>query len=252
MSLRLSLIVLSLPFLLTACPDQPPAKAKTKNTASAPKTEASAAKAVTPTNLLKASDGRSELTLPPHWRALGDVDSLNSDARLQLGSEQTSAAIAVFTDLKVDFDEMTLEKRNEQYMVQLSANMKRAKRKLGPRQLTVNGMPAIQYRVEFVNPDNVNMVAVLTSIEGEQCFYQMLYVSLQSELAQEQPSLDAALNSFRQVSKPLPPGSPAPAKPVVVAPSAAAPRTTLPAPVETATPTDTPSGGVQPIPVYKR
>ena len=245
MSLRLPLLTLLLPFFLMGCPEQPTAGAKkpAKNTASAPKAEASAAKAATPSNLLKASDGRSELTLPPHWIALNGPQSLNDDAKLQLGSQQTSAAIAIFTDQKMDFDGMTLDKRNEQYMAQLSANMKRAKRILGPRQLTINGMPALQYKAEFTNADNVNMAAVLTSIEGEQCFYQVLYVSLQSELEPEQPSLEATLNSFQQIKKPLPPGSTAPA-PVQATPVA-------PKQAEPATATETPSGGVQPIPVYK-
>lgn len=236
-------LYLMLSIFLSGCPEQQPGNAgKTTNkTASAPKKETSQpAAAAKPTNLLKASDGRSELTLPPHWIALGNTQSLNDEAKLQLASQQTSAAIAVFSDMKVDFDEMTLEKRNQQYMMQLSSSMKRIKRKIGPRQLVVNDMPALQYRTEFANPDGVNMVAILTSIEGEQCFYQVLYVSLLSEFDQEQPSLEAVLNSFHQTIKPLPPSSTPPVQPIPVAPTQTEPATATEAP-----------GGVQPIPVIK-
>jgi hypothetical protein len=150
---------------------------------------------VTPT-AITADDGKSQVTVPGTWQKLSN---LNDEADLQAGYPRQEQYLIVLTESKVDLVDIDLEAYAELILQKLTHNLQ-SPQISEPRNLTINGRPAIQYEVRGI-VKNLNVVYWLTSVEGAKHFHQVLAWTLASKVEANQPVLREVIESFHEVGQ---------------------------------------------------
>jgi hypothetical protein len=160
-------------------------------------------KAVSPVGPIEISstDGQCRLTVPPGWAA---DPELNASAELQVSNRKEELYSVVLTEARADFDEMSLEKYSRITRRALMKTLK-SPRPAGPKKLTIDGSPAVQYEINGVM-DGINVVYLHTIVEGKKNYFQLLAWTMKSKFEAEHPTLDKIVNSFHALD-------PAPSKP---------------------------------------
>jgi hypothetical protein len=154
------------------------------------------------TQVYHASDGRSSIAIPSHWsnmKAMGK--NLNEAATIQAGNEFQGVYLLVLTDSKADFGEGTTVRDYAKTMLAVSmAEMDDAKLVSGPRELRVDGRPAVQYEFTGVlKKERLKIHFLDTSIEGKDHFHRVFAWTVFSRFAEHRPTLDAAVASFHEI-----------------------------------------------------
>ncbi|MFL5801292.1 MAG: hypothetical protein ACJ8CR_06075 [Roseiflexaceae bacterium] len=150
---------------------------------------------VTPT-AITADDGKSQVTVPGTWQKLSN---LNDEADLQAGYPRQEQYLIVLTESKVDLVDIDLEAYAELILQKLTSSLQ-SPQISEPRNLTINGRPAIQYEVRGI-VKNLNVVYWLTSVEGAKHFHQVLAWTLASKVETNQPVLREVIESFHEVGQ---------------------------------------------------
>ncbi|HEX2259047.1 MAG TPA: hypothetical protein VHJ40_04815 [Actinomycetota bacterium] len=175
-----------------------------------------------------SSESGLEMKVPASWR---EDTALNAQADLQASNREAEAYALVIPDLKQEFvnpkleDFATMAKDNFIKGIQ-NPNV------TGPRQLTLNGKPAIRYEIQGV-AENVRVVYLMTLMETDSRFLQVIAWSLPDRLSENRPILEDVTASIRETrpaspSPPTAPGAPPAAPPQ--SPGAPAPAVPSPAP----------------------
>lgn len=145
------------------------------------------------TRVVKAKDGKSELTVPKHWRKAGKVKGLKH-ASLKIGNSARRQFVIVLTADKRNFAGFG-------EFVRLARDAARSEFKKvqvkGERKLTVNGMPAVRWHYA----GNANGVRILhwdTAVRGQDAFYQVIGITTPSHAKQSGPVIRRVLDSFRE------------------------------------------------------
>jgi hypothetical protein len=172
-----------------------------------------------------SSETGLQMKVPASWRK---DTALNAQADLQASNRDAEAYALVIPDLKQEFvnpkldDFATIAKDNFVKGIQ-NANV------TGPRPLTLNGKPAIRYEIQGV-ADNVRVVYLMTLLETDTRFLQVITWSLPDRLRENRPILEKVTASVRETrpaspsppaSPPGPPGQTPPGAPAAPAPSPA-------------------------------
>src|SRR5262249_30661017 len=130
------------------------------------------------------------------WRKL---QNLNEKADLQAGNPGQEQYLIVLTESKADLANVDLEKFAKLVLSGLTKHLE-SETVSAPRSLTINDRKAIQYEVRGTI-GKVNGVYWLTCVEGREDFHQVLAWTLVSMAEKNQPILDQAIMSFREVAK---------------------------------------------------
>lgn len=160
-----------------------------------------------------SSDSGLQMKVPASWR---EDRALNAQADLQASNRGAEAYALVIPDSKQEFVNQKLEdfattaKDNFLKGVQ-NANV------TGPKPLTLNGKPAIRYEVQGT-AENVRVVYLMTLMETESRFLQVIAWSVPDRLNENRPILEKVTASIREVR----PASPSPATSPGVSPAAPA------------------------------
>ena len=150
---------------------------------------------VAPTTIVSA-DGKSQISAPGTWRKL---DNLNEQADLQAGNPRQEQYLMVLTESKADLADVDLEAFAELVLGGLTGNLQSVTVS-EPRNITIGDRPAIQYEVRGTL-ERINGVYLLTCVEGQEDFHQILAWTLVSQAEQNLPVLDQAVSSFREVAR---------------------------------------------------
>lgn len=124
---------------------------------------------------LQSEDGNYSVMMPKHWK---EMDELNDEADLEMGRISQEKYMIALIESKMDLDynfEEWLEFTKE-VMLESVTNDKLSK----PVEVSVNGYPAIQY-VLSGTVDKVNVTYLLTYVDGENNYGQILCWSLKSK-----------------------------------------------------------------------
>lgn len=145
-------------------------------------------------NILKSNNDLSEITLPEGWK---EQKGLNEKADIQAADSLNNNFMIVLSESKLDFNEMTLDKHSE---ATRSILLKAIGNPVveGPTRLTINGFPAVQYKITG-SIDNLNPVYLHTTIETPKNFHQVLAWTLASKYEKNKPVLDKVIGSFKEV-----------------------------------------------------
>lgn len=145
------------------------------------------------TRVVKAKDGKSELTVPKHWRRPAKAKALKH-AALKIGNRDRRQFVLVFTADKRSFagfnDFVRVARdaaRSELKKVQVKSK----------RKLTVNGMRAMRWHY-VGSADGVRIVHWDTAVRGQDAFYQVIGITTSSHAKQSGPVIRRVLDSFRE------------------------------------------------------
>ncbi len=147
-------------------------------------------------NILKSNNGSSQITLLEGWK---EQKGLNEKAEIQAADSLNNNFIIVLSESKLDFNDMTIDKHSE---ATRSILLKAIGNPVveGPTRLTINGVPAVQYKITG-SIDNLNPVYLHTTIETPKNFHQVLAWTLASKYEKNKPVLDKVIGSFKEIEK---------------------------------------------------
>lgn len=145
-------------------------------------------------NIIKATDGTSQIKAPRDWKA---DSGLNDKANLQASNRFKEQYLIVLSENREDFAGIDLAKHSEITRGLLTKSLKNIKLE-GPKELTINGAPAVQY-VIYGEVSNLNAVYIHTTVETEKYFHQVLAWTLKSKFDDNKPVLEEVINSFQEL-----------------------------------------------------
>lgn len=145
------------------------------------------------TKVFTSSDGRSQVTAPTDWRTMTD---LNSSAEIQIGAAFAEEYLVVLTESESDSTGYTLE----EYATTIRDNFTKSVDNTligAPANLTINGLPAIQYEIRGT-ADDIDIVYWLTAIQGEKNLFQVVGWTLADEVDTHRDEILGVVSSFEQ------------------------------------------------------
>jgi len=145
--------------------------------------------------VLLASDKKTEITIPSTWEEM----ELNEAAEIQVGNEKESCFIIVLNEAKEDLYGWNIEKHSRVTLGSLLSSVS-LPTVVGPKSLTINGSPAVQYEVRGAT-ENRNVIYLHTTVEGPIFFSQILAWTVPSQAEVAKSKLMKAIASFKE-SKP--------------------------------------------------
>ncbi|GGL56375.1 hypothetical protein [Planomonospora parontospora] len=141
--------------------------------------------------LVKATDGKSEITVPSDWKKLALLDS----AGIQQGNTVKEQYLMVISE-----DQSAFDFDLDGYAEAVTAKMRESLTDpvLGePRSLFVNGAPARQYELRG-KTQGLDIVYWVTFVEGEQNFHQVVAWTLASRSDAHGPLLRQVSATFKE------------------------------------------------------
>ncbi|MPY99080.1 MAG: hypothetical protein GEU97_13975 [Actinophytocola sp.] len=147
------------------------------------------------TRVVKAKDGKSELTVPKHWRKAKKTKGLKRTA-LNIGNTARRQFVIVLTADKrnfADFGEFVALVRNS-----ARDNLKKLQVK-NKRKFTVNGMPAVRWHLAG-NSEGMRFVYWDTAVRGQKAFYEVIGFTTPSHAAQAGPEIRRVIDSFKETA----------------------------------------------------
>lgn len=145
-------------------------------------------------NILKASDGQSQITLPEGWIP---ISSLNEKAELQAGNRASIMYVAVLTESRADFENMDIQKHSDTTRDSLKSALT-AINEQGPFKITVGGFSAIQYEI-IATFENVKLGYLHTTVESSKNYYQIIAWTLYSKFVSQKNVLNSVIASFKEL-----------------------------------------------------
>lgn len=158
-----------------------------------PKTNAAAKEMPALSNRLFSDDNRFSIDVPKNWK---DAPDLNEDASIGAQNLFEAGFALVIAEPKEDFEEGFVLADYTQLIVSLmQQNIPDAKTPGKLRQLDVDGLPAEQL-ILTGTVDNIKIGYVITTIESDEGFYQVITWTLLSRLKEKHPLLRSIGRSF--------------------------------------------------------
>ncbi|MFC4063045.1 hypothetical protein ACFOWE_32605 [Planomonospora corallina] len=142
--------------------------------------------------LVKATDGKSEITVPADWTGLTLLD----DATVQQGNAKKEQYLMVISESQADF---TFGLDGYAKLITDQMQTKLDNPVLGqPQTLTVNGAEALQYELH-ASTQGVKIVYWVTFVKGAQDFHQVLAWTLETKGEEHGPLLRQVTSTFKDL-----------------------------------------------------
>ena len=149
---------------------------------------------VTPT-VINAIDGKSHVTVPGTWHAL---TNLNGSAQLQVGNPLQEQYLIALTTNKADITDTDLASYSQQVATDLTSYLVNSTLS-APRSVTIHDRAAIQYEIHGTMK-NVQVMYLLTCVDGTQNYYQVLAWTVESKANANRAILQQVSESFQEGS----------------------------------------------------
>ena len=138
-------------------------------------------------------DKKTQITVPGSWTSM----ELNKAAEIQIGNEEDGCFLIVLNEAKEDLYGWNIEKHSRVTLGSLLSRLA-FPTITGPKPMKIDGNQAVQYEVKGAT-DNVNIIYLHTTIEGNVFFSQILGWSVPSQSEKYRPTISRAIASFREV-----------------------------------------------------
>ena len=150
---------------------------------------------LSPPSVLKSTDGKFQITVPGGWR---DTPSLHEEASIRAANSLNEMYVIVISENKIDFaDGITLDKftdiTRDSMMSKLGSPVASP-----PTKVTINGIPGRQFLLQGEGK-TVKIAYLITNVETESHYHQIITWTLLSRISQNQPALQGITESFRAV-----------------------------------------------------
>ena len=143
--------------------------------------------------VLKSPDGKFQLTVPAGWR---QNLLLNEQAEIKAGSPLQEMYVIVITEAKTDLtDDLTLDQYTKIVLDSMTSNLATPVSS-PPVPITINGNDGRQYEIQG-EAKNVKLAYIVTTIETDAHFHQVVTWTLRSRIDQNQLTLQQVAASFR-------------------------------------------------------
>ena len=123
--------------------------------------------------VLKSSDGKIQVSTPPSWKIVTD---LNDKADLQVSNSGESMYLIVLTDNKADYTNMDIDQHATKTLQTLTTAMTSSNTS-DPVRLTIDGNPAVQHEVRG-EIKNLNVIYIHTTVETPTSYQQIVVVDI--------------------------------------------------------------------------
>jgi hypothetical protein len=155
----------------------------------------------TPGGPISSVDGKCQIQTPSGWTSRAD---LHSTAGLQASNAKVDAYIIVLSESKLDFAaNYTYRDYDKQTLTAFLANLKDSKITSGPKEVTVNGRPGIQYEFQGT-VENIQISYFRTAIDGQESFHQVVAWTIRSKTDTNRNMLQQLINSFQENNRAAP------------------------------------------------
>jgi len=144
------------------------------------------------TQRIESDNGLVEMTVPQSWKR----QELSEDAIIQLGNLYAEAYLIVIAESKLELTGYDLKSFADAVLENMSSSLLNSEIRHISNS-SVNGLSAIQYRVAG-NVDDVDIVYLVTIVEGKEHFHQLLAWSLASRISGNEDDFNYAIRSFRE------------------------------------------------------
>ena len=145
--------------------------------------------------VLKSPDGKFQLTVPAGWL---ENPSLNAQADIKAGNPIEEMYAVVITEPKTDFTaEMTLDEFTKITRETMLSNLASGDAS-SPVPVTVNGNSGLQYEIQG-SVKNVKLAYVITNVETEAHYHQVVTWTLGSRLDKNRATLQKVARTFRAI-----------------------------------------------------
>ncbi len=142
-----------------------------------------------------SADKKIQLTVPGGWREEKD---LNEKADIQAGHRGSNQFVIVLSEGKEDFEGMTLQKHSDITRASVVESLKDPQ-VTGPKSLTINGSPALQYEIRGVFEGYLKIVYLHTTVETPKHFHQILTWTNASAFEKYRPTFEKIIGYFREL-----------------------------------------------------
>ncbi|MGK7872348.1 MAG: hypothetical protein AB4426_03240 [Xenococcaceae cyanobacterium] len=139
-------------------------------------------------------DGLTQVVVPSGWKTQQD---LHDDADIQVANTWDESYLIVLSDSKTDFEDITLEEHSQITSQILLENVKNAQVSSEPKELEINGRPAVQYEIRG-SVDRIKIIYLHTTVDGKESFHQLVAWTLPSKFQKNRPVLESVINSFKE------------------------------------------------------
>jgi hypothetical protein len=145
--------------------------------------------------IMTATDGKSQLSVPGTWSAQKD---LNDNASIQAGNLLAEQYAIVISESKEDFSsKMTLNDYAD--VIRKSAKQTLTDAVLTEtKPVTINGYPAVQFEVDG-SVSNIKAKWLYTLVNAPNNFHQILAWSTASKYEKNKPVFVDVINSFKEI-----------------------------------------------------
>jgi hypothetical protein len=140
-----------------------------------------------------SSDSAVSIVIPADL----DTMELNPASVLQVGNGTKEIYLIVINDSKEDLEGWNIQRHSLVTIGGLMRNVS-SPQVDGPRNLAINGLPAIQYTIQG-STNSQNIVYVITTVETPQVLSQILTWSLRSQYDKNKSVMDDMIKSFKAV-----------------------------------------------------
>lgn len=145
--------------------------------------------------LLRNEISDVQLTLPQGW--VNVRDSLRPDADLYVAREDRTMYVLVLVDSKrSEIGDLGLADNSSSYLSYLDWGLEQEQPKVPTSLTSLNGLNARQYEVRG-RVDNLPIVYLHTTIEGEENYYQVVAWTTAENYAAAKGELQTVIGSFR-------------------------------------------------------
>lgn len=143
---------------------------------------------------IKSTDGSCQVTIPDNWSI---ETSLNKEAKIQAAMRMRDAYFVVFVDQKDKYGDIDLAGFAEGAHKKLT---KRLTYPVGtaPAQLTVGGLPAIQYELT-AQTGGATFTYYQTLVQGPMNFYEILAWTPKAGIEKNKYQFDEIVKSFKEI-----------------------------------------------------
>jgi hypothetical protein len=144
------------------------------------------------TQEMTASDKSSRVTVSGNWV---EMPGLNEKATLQIANKQKGQYLIVLSEIKSDFDEMTVQKHHQ---LTHDAMLKKLKNSsaTNPVSITIGDHPAFQDEISGTQ-SGTNVVFLHTTVDDGKYYHQVLCWTLKSRWEQNREELRTITNTLR-------------------------------------------------------
>ncbi|CAH8767969.1 PsbP-related protein [Paenibacillus dendritiformis] len=144
--------------------------------------------------VFKSADSRMELTLTANWLAY----PLNEDAEISAFYPAGNEFVIVVSDAREEMGDIQTLEDYYDLLYERSYSELAPEGSVEPKSVAINGLPALQFEIQWVSEDKTKIAMLITLIESPEQFTQVVFWTIQSKIEQKRERFIEAAASYKE------------------------------------------------------